>query len=202
MIKKIEKEKLISTTQLAKQLHTSNKVILEVAKKSGINKKIENGKSAFWNEEESSIIIKNIGNSNASKQPLLQSKGQIKTPLMIKEEAQNSLNNLKNLDINEQIEASFLLQANVLKILKENNDFLSRDNKELKIKLDQDSEYYSIKRVSILNNKSQKDYNWRILKSKSFQLGKEIKAVPDSNYGIVKSYHIDVWRECYPKENY
>ena len=84
----------------------------------------------------------------------------------------------KTLDIQQQIQLAFQMQANVIKTLNENND--------LTIKLDQNSEYYSIKK----------------LKDMSFKMQKEIKSVPDNNYGLVNSYHISVWKICYPDEKY
>ena len=66
----------------------------------------------------------------------------------------------------------------------------------------ENSEYYSIKRVSIINDKTQKSYNWRKLKDMSFKMQKEIKSVPDNNYGLINSYHISVWKICYPDERY
>ena len=94
------------------------------------------------------------------------------------------------------------MQANVIKTLNENNDLLKQINNDLTIKLDQNSEYYSIKRVSIINDKTQKSYNRRKLKDMSFKMQKEIKSVPDNNYGLVNSYHISVWKICYPDERY
>lgn len=141
MTELINKENLITTSELAKMLNTSNKVVLDIAKKYLPNKKIENGKTTYWNEKETSTIIKNIDyNNSQAKQPLLASKGEIKTQLMIKEEANNSLNNLKSLDIQEQIKASFLLQQNIIQQLNnENNELkdwknekLAIDNKEYK----------------------------------------------------------------------
>lgn len=82
------------------------------------------------------------------------------------------------------------------------NKSLINENERLKTKLGINENYYSVKRVSMINKKSQKDYNWRALKNKSFELGLEIKDEQDSNYGTVKSYHIRVWKEVYPNEKY
>lgn len=59
----IDKE-LLSTTLLAMQLRTSNKVILENAKKCLPNKIIENGKNTYWNQEEITIIIEYLKENN------------------------------------------------------------------------------------------------------------------------------------------
>lgn len=195
--------KMISTSMLAKQLHTTNDVILDVARRSGIEKEIKNGVATYWNEKEVSVIIKNIDyNNSRAKAPLTETKGKIKTTLMLKEEAQNSLNNLTDLPIQDQIKASLVLQQNIIEQL--NDGVKLRDEKieRLEVKLGINEEYYSVKRVSMINKKSQKDYNWRALKNKSFELGLEIKDEQDSNYGTVKSYHIRVWKAVYPDEQY
>lgn len=124
---KIEERNLISTTELAGMLNTSNKVVLENAKKLLPNKEFINGKITYFTEEETSKIINNIGNSNASSEALLQSKGTIKTSLMIKDEANESLNILKQLDIQDQIKASLLLQQNIIEQL--NNHNIKLENK-------------------------------------------------------------------------
>lgn len=77
---------LVSTTELAKQLHTTNDVVLDVARRSGIKKKIKNGVSTYWNEKEASVIIKNIQYNNPNaKSPLTQTKGKLQTSISIKE---------------------------------------------------------------------------------------------------------------------
>lgn len=142
-MKKIsQKENLVTTTQLAKQLKTTNDVILDVAKRCKINKEIKNGRPTYWNEEDVSIIIKNIGKSNASKEALVQAKGQTKTTLMIKEEAQQGIENIQKLDLQEQAQASLFLCMDTLKKLVERNDELTNwkneklaiENKEYKNK--------------------------------------------------------------------
>ena len=79
---------------------------------------------------------------------------------------------------------------------------LKNENENLKIELGKSKEYYSVKKVSIINNKKQKEYDWRLLKRKSLELNHEIKVEQDNNYDKVNSYHIDVWKEVYPDEKY
>lgn len=50
-------EKMISTRELAEQLGTSPKVVLENAKKYLPNKKIENGKATYWTEAEVTVLL-------------------------------------------------------------------------------------------------------------------------------------------------
>lgn len=120
--------KVCTTSDLSNMLNTTNDVILSNGKKLFPNKKIEQGKITVWSEKEASEIIKNIGydSPNASKE-LMDTKGTIKTSLMIKEEANESLNILKQLEIQEQIKASLLLQQNIIEQL--NNHNIKLENK-------------------------------------------------------------------------
>lgn len=116
---KEKEEKLVSTSELAKMLNTTNNVILSVARKNGIEKIVKNGVPIYWNEEEVDTIIKNIDyNNSQAKQALTKVKGSIKTDLMIKEEANNSLNNLISID-------------ELAKILNYDSDYLRKKCKEL-----------------------------------------------------------------------
>ena len=59
-------EKLISTRELAEQLGTSPKVVLENAKKCLPNKRIENGKATYWTESEVTQILERMKSSNSN----------------------------------------------------------------------------------------------------------------------------------------
>ena len=57
-------EEKITTRQLAEQLGTSPKVVLENAKKCLPNKKIENGKPTYWSKAEVTVLIEQLKTSN------------------------------------------------------------------------------------------------------------------------------------------
>lgn len=78
---------------------------------------------------------------------------------------------------------------------------LQEEVKDLQIKLGQDQEYYSTIRVAKLNNKND-EYKWQILKKKSIELGCPIQKTFTKGYGYINSYHISVWKICYPDERY
>jgi hypothetical protein len=40
-------------------------------------------------------------------------------------------------------------------------------------------------------------FEWRRLKSTCTEMGIQAVDVFDQNYGTVKAYHVDVWREAY-----
>ena len=73
------------------------------------------------------------------------------------------------------------------------------EKKQLQIELDQNKEWYSIKRVAGIHGVSWKSFNWRILKAKSKEMGYEVVKIFDANYGEVNTYHVDVWEQCYPE---
>jgi hypothetical protein len=89
-----------------------------------------------------------------------------------------------------------------ISILNEKVSILDEKVSSLEVEVGKSKEYYSIKKVAIINSKKEKDYKWRLLKKNSVVLGKEIKTERDNNYGNVNSYHIDVWKKVYPGENY
>lgn len=69
-----------------------------------------------------------------------------------------------------------------------------RANK-LEIELDASKDYCTIKRMQMLNHGIK--FNWRLLKSTGVEMDIETKEVFDANYGTVKSYNKDVWKEAY-----
>lgn len=64
--------------------------------------------------------------------------------------------------------------------------------------LDRSKDYCTIKRMTMLTHGQ--TFNWRLLKSASQDLGIPPIDVFDANYGTVKAYHADVWREAYGLE--
>lgn len=53
-------EKTMTTAQVAEQLHTSSKVILENARKCLPNKRIENGKPTQWTQKEITVLVEQV----------------------------------------------------------------------------------------------------------------------------------------------
>ncbi len=68
----------------------------------------------------------------------------------------------------------------------------------LEVELDKAMQYATVKRMEMLYH-GQK-FNWRLLKSTATQMDMPPIDVFDSNYGTVKAYHADVWREAYALE--
>ena len=65
----------------------------------------------------------------------------------------------------------------------------------LSIQLDQSKQYATVKRMEMLYHGQR--FNWRILRSVGDQMGITAIDVFDANYGTVKAYHADVWREAF-----
>lgn len=74
---------------------------------------------------------------------------------------------------------------------------VKRANK-LEIQLDKAKQYASVKRMEMLYHGQQ--FNWRLLKSTSAEMGIDAIDIFDANYGTVKAYHADVWQEAYAVE--
>lgn len=68
----------------------------------------------------------------------------------------------------------------------------------LALELDRAHSYATIKRMGMLYHGQ--EFNWRVLKRSAVEM--EIPAIDvfDANYGTVKAYHADVWREAYALE--
>lgn len=69
---------------------------------------------------------------------------------------------------------------------------------KLQIELDQSMQYATVKRMEMLYHGQ--SFNWRRLKSTASEMGLPAIDVFDANYGTVKAYHADVWREAYAIE--
>ncbi|WP_442592493.1 Rha family transcriptional regulator [Parapusillimonas sp. JC17] len=69
---------------------------------------------------------------------------------------------------------------------------------KLAIDLDRSRQYATVKRMEMLYH-GQK-FNWRLLKSTASEMGIPSVDIFDANYGTVKAYHADVWREAYALE--
>jgi hypothetical protein len=76
-------KKTMTTAQVAMQLHTSAKVVLENAKKCLPDKKIENGKATHWTEAEITILLDCMkhNSSNHASDLYFESKGSLSTDL-------------------------------------------------------------------------------------------------------------------------
>ena len=68
----------------------------------------------------------------------------------------------------------------------------------LELELDRAKSYATIKRMSALYHGQ--PFDWRLLKQTAAEMGISSIDIFDANYGKVKAYHADVWREAYALE--
>ena len=66
---------------------------------------------------------------------------------------------------------------------------------QLEVQLDKSKQYATVKRMEMLHHGQ--PFDWRLLKSAAAEMGIPAIDVFDANYGTVKAYHADVWREVY-----
>lgn len=79
---------------------------------------------------------------------------------------------------------------------------LQESNNNLEVKLDLLLDWVSIIKVSEHNNVKENIFNWRILKSKSLELGYEIKKATSPRFEYMNLYHINCFKSAYPQYNY
>ena len=79
---------------------------------------------------------------------------------------------------------------------------LQESNNNLEVKLDLLLDWVSIIKVSEHNNVKENIFNWRILKSKSLELGYEIKRAKSPRFEYMNLYHINCFKSAYPQYNY
>lgn len=174
-----ENKRFITTTELANMLNTTNNVILNVAKKCGIEKEIKNGVATYWNEEEVSKIINNIDYDNSqSKQALTEIKGTIKTEIMLNEEFNRQIEKAKSLPRQEKLTLALTTFQSLLEDLQEDNRRKQQENEELK--------NWKTEKLYIENEK----YQSKELRTKINKRIRQIARDTDSK-------HSDIWNKYF-----
>jgi hypothetical protein len=81
---------------------------------------------------------------------------------------------------------------------------LTEEKKDLQIQLDQEKQWYSVKRIKALGYLPDiKVHNiWRPLKKWCIENDYQIISIFDANYGDVKTYHADSWKAVYGLDLY
>ena len=134
MVNTIEKENnLISTSELANQLNTTKDVILAVVKKCLPNKEIKHGKATYFNEIETTLIIDHMKN-NVSNNRSVELNSTVSTTTTNKENQLKMYKiseDTKAMKIEDRIQLSFKLQADIIKDLNECNVNLTKEINEL-----------------------------------------------------------------------
>jgi phage regulator Rha-like protein len=68
--------------------------------------------------------------------------------------------------------------------------------------LDNLLDWVSIIKIARFNKVKENYFNWRVLKSKSEELGYSIKKAESARFGYQNLYHLTVFKACYPELNY
>ena len=68
--------------------------------------------------------------------------------------------------------------------------------------LDNLLDWVSIIKIARFNKVKENYFNWRVLKSKSEELGYSIKKAESPRFGYQNLYHLTVFKACYPELNY
>lgn len=185
----METTKLMTTKDVADTLHTSPKVILTNARKCLPNKKIVNGKPTIWTESESTLLLDYMKNN---KQSLYNSQAKQSFTAGLRSASTALTPALKIKKAMDLMQEGY--EEELLRIEHE-KEILKIQNKELQIQLDEDKDWYSIKRMERIN--PGKHFSYTLLKSESMKMNKNIKKVFDANYGTVNAYHVSVWESLY-----
>ena len=125
----------ITTKELAKQLGTSPKVILENAKKCLPNKKIENGKPTYWSKAEVTVLLESMKKNNNNQHNLSRSLISASTELTPALKAQQFISSIDYSDESaaDMVTATIIaLSSNLIAALHSENKGLVKENKMLK----------------------------------------------------------------------
>jgi hypothetical protein len=80
--------------------------------------------------------------------------------------------------------------------------FLLTKTENLETVLDNLLEWVSIIKVARFNKVSENQFNWRLLKAKSHELGYVVKKAESPRFGFQNLYHVDCFKAVYPQFNY
>lgn len=169
-------EKTMTVKEVAEALGVSKDLITKRLKELFPNKHIEPRKTLHLDEYEVSCISARI-KENSSLISIGDDRRQlVKTPL----EKQ-------------------LIIKQAMTFLNETIDNLEKENTQLRIELDQEKAWYSVKRIKSLGYLPDISVHniWRPLKKWCLENNQQIKTITDANYGDVKTYHADAWKGVY-----
>lgn len=101
-----------------------------------------------------------------------------------------------------QLPQTFSEALRALAVEVEKKEQLALQVNNLETVLDIRLDWVSILKIAQFNKVSEKLFDWHKLKTKSKELGYEIKRAESVRYKYQNLYHVNVFRACYPKFNY
>jgi anti-repressor protein len=106
------------------------------------------------------------------------------------------------LEINPRIPKTYLESILELGEALKEKERLQLSNNVLEVKLDVLLDWVSILKIAKHNEVSEKEFSWRKLKKASKALGYEIKRAESPRFGYQNLYHVNCFKQCFPKFNY
>lgn len=94
------------------------------------------------------------------------------------------------------------LNAEIQKELEAEIAELKASEHDLQLRLGEAQEWFTVKRVASINGIDWRSISWRELKEASDYMAMPIHKEFDANYGEVNSYHVSVFKHCYPELKY
>jgi len=103
---------------------------------------------------------------------------------------------------NPQLPQTYKQALLALIAIEEEKEQLALQVDNLSTALDSLTDWVSIIKVSSHNKVKEGVFNWRVLKTKSIELGYQIKRVPSPRVDYQNLYHVNCFKICYPQYNY
>ena len=97
---------------------------------------------------------------------------------------------------------TYLQALEVLVKTEKEKQLLELKNENLETVLDNLLEWVSIVKIANHNKVSELNFNWRLLKSKSKELGYKVKKAQSPRFDYQNLYHIDSFKAVYPGYDY
>lgn len=117
-------------------------------------------------------------------------------------ECESIAKDMKEINLKPKLPSNLKEAYLALAQAEEEKEMLLIQNENLNTVLDNLLEWVSIIKVCEHNKVKETMFNWRKLKSKSNELGYQIKRAESPRFGYMNLYHINAFRACYPQFDY
>lgn len=192
---------LMTSKQIAEVLGITADSVNRIARELGLEarKQFVNGGVTACYDEEQVAAIKHKMDGNGNRSSTSHDEFVETNQIALKSDVLSSVSLLADMEFDdfedEQIGQLWLLSQ---RLIGEKLKRIAQEKQNLEIELDKAKEWYTIKRMEILNPDRQ--FNWRQLKAEALRLSPSDelrKDVFDANYKQVKAYHVSVWESLF-----
>jgi hypothetical protein len=141
---------------------------------------VKNGVTTLINQEQVTIIKQNLVPRN----------------LGLKSEVESATTEL---EIQQKIAEGYKLAVELADRYRQRAEIAEKDKEKLQIELDENKDWYSVKRVQLMGFLTDKDSRklWRPLRKYCINNNLRIQKIFDANYGDVYTYPSKTWKEVY-----